>query len=311
MEYLQFITGLVVLLVSGNFLVKGGISIARHFNISTLVVGIVVVSLGTSAPELFVSIQGALSGHDEFSIGTVVGSNISNIGLVLGLTAIVFPILINKNSIRIDWPIMMLSSILFYIFILNGKLESWEGAVFLVLLVLYIVFLLRKSRKEIPGHKAKTQVPEYSLLISLVLIIISSFGLAFGANWLVKGGSVIAINFGVSESAISLTVFAFGTSLPELATSLIAAFKKETDISVGNIIGSNIFNLFGILGITSIIKTIPVNERITSIDIWWMLGIAVLLFLLMFPLKRSSLNKYKGFGLAIVYFSYLFFVFSS
>jgi len=311
MEYFQFITGLVILLVSGNFLVKGGISIARYFKISTLVVGIVVVSLGTSAPELVVSIQGALSGHEKFSIGTVVGSNISNIGLVLGLTAFVIPIFINKNSIRIDWPIMMLSSILFYIFILNGKLESWEGAVFLIFLIFYIVFLLRKSRKENPSQNSKIQSPEFSIGISIVLIVLSSIGLAFGASWLVKGGSVIAINFGVSESAISLTVFAFGTSLPELTTSLIAAFKKETDISVGNIIGSNIFNLFGILGVTSIIKTIPVTDRIISFDIWWMLGISVLLLLLMLPLKHSSLNKYKGLVLATVYVAYLFFVFSS
>ncbi|MFC2118580.1 calcium/sodium antiporter [Bacteroidota bacterium] len=309
MEYLQFFGGLLLLLAGGNYLVKSSVSVARHFQISTLVVGVVIVSLGTSAPELVVSIGGVLKDIPEFSIGTVIGSNISNIGLVLGLTAFVFPILINKNSIRIDWPIMMLASVLFLFFISNGVLGMWEGICFVTLLILYIVFLLRKSKRENIRSEKKIIIPEYSLTISAILILFSSLSLVFGADQLVKGGSTIAENIGVSKRVISLTFIALGTSLPELVTSLIAAFKKETDISVGNIIGSNIFNIFGILGVTAIIKPISIAKEIASYDIWWMLGISVLLFAFIIPVKKARLNKTKGICLALVYFIYIFLVF--
>jgi len=309
MEYLQFLSGLLILLVSGNYLVKGGVSLARNFNISTLVVGVVVVSLGTSAPELVVSLKGALSGHFDVSTGTVIGSNISNIGLVLGFTAIIFPILIHRDSIRIDWPIMMFASILLCFFISDGIIQFYEGLIFFILLMSYIIFLLRKSKRENnykPEGKKTRNIPIY---LSVIMVIISSFGLAFGADWLVKGGSVIASNFGISESVIALTVYALGTSLPELTTSVIAAFKKESDISVGNIIGSNIFNIFGILGITALVKNIPVDDMILNFHIWWMLGISLVLFLLLIPFKKVKLSKFKGAILCLIYISYWIFVF--
>lgn len=317
MEYLYFFAGLIVLLISGNFLVRGGVSIARHFNISTLVVGVVVVSLGTSAPELVVSIKGALSGHFEISTGTVIGSNISNIGLVLGITAFIFPILIHRNSIRIDWPIMMFASLLLCVFIIDGNIQFYEGLVFVILLLIYIFFLLRKQEVKSKKSKVKSQKSEVTsiekgipIYLSIIMVIVSSAGLAFGAHWLVKGGSEIALNLGISESVISLTFFALGTSLPELVTSIIAAFKKESDISVGNIIGSNIFNIFGILGITAMVKRIPVDDSILGFHIWWMLGISLVLFLLMIPFKKVMLNRFKGAFLVLIYLSYWVFAFA-
>ena len=205
---------------------------------------------------------------------------------------------------------MMLASVLFLLFINNGVLGMSEGICFVTLLILYIVFLLRKSKKESIKSEKKTVTPEYSLIISALIIVLSSFALVFGAKLLVAGGSVIAIHIGISERVISLTLFAFGTSLPELVTSIIAAFKKETDISVGNIIGSNIFNIFGILGVTAIIKPIIIVKEIASNDIWWMFGISILLFAFMMPVKKAKLNKSKGICLALVYFAYIFFVFN-
>ncbi len=304
MEYLQFISGLIILLISGNYLVKGSVSIARSFNISTLVVGVVIVSLGTSAPEFVVSLKSALSGDFEFSTGTVIGSNISNIGLVLGLTAFIFPILINKDSIRIDWPIMMFASVLLCVFIIDENIQFYEGLIFFVLLLMYIFFLLRKSNKENHNVTNTKKQNFSSILLAIIMVVFSSAGLAFGADWLVKGGKVIATNLKISESVISLTFIALGTSLPELSTSIIAAFKKETDISIGNIIGSNIFNIFGILGVTAIVRKIPVNESILGFHIWWMLGISIVLFLFMIPFKKVKINKIKGAILALIYISY-------
>ena len=307
MDYLYLILGFVILLSSGDLLVKGGVALSSHFKISTLVVGVTVISFGTSAPELFVSLGAALSGSPDIAIGNVVGSNISNIALVLGFTAILLPLPIKSNSIKFDWPVMMGASLLFFIFAQNNLIETWEGITFLVLLTAYMIFTIMKSH----GNKNEEfKEPNYSIAKALGLIVLASIGLYFGADLLVGAAKNIALGYGVSERVIGLTLVAFGTSVPELATSAIAALKKEMDISVGNIIGSNIFNIFGVLGVTSVVKNIAVSDNSLNFDLIWLLAISFLLFLLMLPLKRAKLHRWKGFFLIFIYSAYVFFIFS-
>lgn len=310
MAYLQLIIGLFVLLYSGKFLVKGASSLAASYKLSKLVIGVTVVSLGTSAPELLVSLQAALTGHPDIAIGNVIGSNISNIALVLGLSALVFPIPVKKSSIVIDWPTMLIASILFLIFIQNSELQFYEGLIFVSALILFILFTLYQSKKE-GIDSSNFEKPEFTKMMALVLILISSVGLVLGSKWLVSGASEIARFFGVSERIISLSIIAIGTSVPELVTSVTAAFKKETDISIGNIIGSNIFNILGILGLTSMIKTIPVNFSIYKIDIFWMIGISILLFVFIMPVKTGKLKRWEGGVLVLIYITYVYLIISS
>lgn len=310
MDYLILIAGFVFLLISGDFLVRGGVSLARHFKVSTLVVGMTVVSLGTSAPELVVSLKAALTGHADFATGTVVGSNISNIALVLGFTVLVMPLTVNRRSTLIDWPVMFGATLLFFVFILNRELGTWEGLIFVLLLAGFIVWSIYQSRKSEAKEAGERIAPQYSLMVSGLIIVVSIVGLRFGADWLVKGASGIARNLGISEYLISVSVIAFGTSVPELATSLIAAFKKEADISIGNIIGSNLFNILGILGITALIKPIEVNSQILEFDIYWLIAICLLLLGMMLPLKTGKISRVNGTILVLSYVIYMMIIFS-
>ena len=302
-DILFLILGFVVLFFSGKYLVVGGVQLAEYFRIPTLVIGLTVVALGTSAPELLVSLKAALSGHPDISIGNVVGSNISNMALVLGITAIIFPIPVARKLIIFDWPIMMAISVLFYILAFNGVLSFWEGFVLVSIIITFNIFSIYKGRKEI-GDNEEDKV-NVSLYWAVLIILASSIGLVFGADWLVTGASGLARNFGISERVISVSIIAFGTSVPELATSVVAALRKETDISIGNIIGSNIFNIAAILGITSLVTPITVSSVII-----WMLGISLLLFVLM-VLKRKELSYWSGGILILSYSAYLYFLLSS
>ena len=295
MEYLLLIGGLAVLIGGGEVLVRGAVGIASKFKLSPLVIGMTIVSFGTSAPELIVSLKAALEGSPEIAIGNVIGSNIANISLVLGLTAIILPIPVAVATLKRDWPIMMFVSLLFFVFILNGMLENWEGFIFVGLLLGYIIYQLKSSKKS----DEETEVVKQHILISILLIAIGVVGLAFGADWLVQGAVNIAKNFGVSEHIIAVTIVAFGTSVPELVTSVVAAVKKQMDISVGNLIGSNIFNILAVLGITAIFKEIPISETVISNDIFWVLGTSFILLPLML---NYSISRWKG---ALLFFTYL------
>ena len=309
-DYAFLIYGILILVISGDILVRGSVSLARYFKISTLIVGVTVVSFGTSAPELIVSINAALTGHPEIAIGNVVGSNISNIALVLAITAIILPIAVAKNSVRIDWPVMMASGILLYFMSLtNGSIEQYEGIVFIIILILYILFIIHKGKKE-RKHAPEFKKPQYNILLSLGFIVVSIIGMYFGSTFLIDGASGIALHWGVSERVISVTVIAFGTSVPELSTSVIAAIKKESDISVGNILGSNIFNVFAILGITASIKDVTVSSKILSSDILWMLASFILLLVFMFVPKKYKIARVGGVILLVFYISYIYISFS-
>ena len=308
---LVLLAGLTLLIVSGDFLVRGASSIALRFNISTLVIGLTVVAFGTSAPELFVSIRAALEGTPDIAMGNVVGSNICNLALVLGVAAVITPIQVHKDSLRLDWPVTMGASLLFYGLIQNTYLDRWEGVLFVVLLVCYITFLIRKSRKENISQHALEDVVDMPLdsktPIKDILYLIGGFiGLYFGSEWFVGSARELAGYLGVTERVISITIVAVGTSLPELVTSAIASFKKESDLAVGNLLGSNIFNILSILGITSIIKEVYVNSTIISVDMVWMLAITLLILPMMF--FKRNISRLEGGVLLSVYCVYTYFV---
>ncbi|NQX91338.1 MAG: calcium/sodium antiporter [Flavobacteriales bacterium] len=310
MPFLVLIAGLVLLVVAGEFLVRGATGIALKASIPPVIVGLTVVSIGTSAPELFASLNAAFSGKDGLAIGNVIGSNIANLGLVLSITAIIFPIAINKDLLKLDWPVMMGASLLFLYFISDLQVQQYEGIIFVVLLIAYIAALIVKTRKS---KKAQTEAVDEELVefqtkgypVLFLLILGGCVGLYFGAEWFVQGASDIARKFDVSETVIGLTVVAFGTSVPELVASGVAAFKKETDISIGNLIGSNIFNLLAVMGITSSVKPLAVNSNVLKEDIWWMLAFAAVLLPLMI-LGKTKIGRIKGVLLLIAYVLYIY-----
>lgn len=304
--YVLLILGLVTLIVGGEFLVRGAVGIAKKAQISTLVIGMTVISFGTSAPELFVSIGAALDGNPDIAIGNVVGSNVANLALVLGLTVLILPIIVDRNSKVIDWPMMMLATILFAVFCMDGEVQRYEGFILFGILIAFTFLLIRGSRKKNKLLAAAIEPDEEiskvkdSIWKAILFTFIGLIALYFGSEWLVSGAVDIATSFGMEQRVIAVTVVAFGTSVPELVTSLVAAFKKETDISVGNLIGSNIFNIMAVIGITSIVQPISVSEKVIQFDMWWVIAIAAALLPMMLIGKR--IGRFKG---ALLFTSYV------
>jgi len=311
MDVFFLLVGLFLLIFSGDFLVRGSVSLAAHFKVSKLVIGVVIVSLGTSAPELVVSLDAALKGHPDISIGNVIGSNIANIALILGLSALVSPIKVQKKGIHFDWVVMMVASLLLLFFSLNHKLQFFEGLIMVFLLIFYIIWSIIKSRKEKLASLETPPKPQYKLWLSLLFVLISTAGLIYGAEFLVRGASAIAIKMGVDERVISVSVIALGTSLPELATSVAAAARKEMDVFIGNIIGSNIFNILAILGLTSVITTIDIHPMVLKFDIIWMLALALMLFVFLLPLRKGIISRWKGMILLTIYVVYIYLAFTT
>lgn len=306
--YLLLLTGLLLLFVSGKYLVESSVAISKLLRIPTMIIGLTVVAFGTSAPELLVSIQAAISGFPEIAIGNVVGSNISNILLVLAITALIFPIPAPAASVKRDWPIMMMVSLLMFFFTLNGWLARWEGILLVVLLASYIGFSVYLTRRMSGDRKENKQSHTMKWWVAALIFLGSCVGLAFGADLLVSNAALIAEDLGISKRVISITMVAVGTSIPEVATSVIAALKKETDISVGNIIGSNIMNILSVLGITSIIEPIRVDSEISRFDIPWMLAISILLLLLLLPAARSRITRWEGILMILIYLLYIYMI---
>lgn len=305
------VIGLAALVVGGDLLVKGAVGIAVKARLSKLVIGMTVVSFGTSAPELIVSLQAAFDNVPEIAIGNVIGSNIANLALVLGITVLIFPMPVGLNTKKFDWPMLMLASILFYLFALNFEIERWEGILMFAILIGFVVFLIINSRKKnvrmdeevsenIPT--GKVNIWKYLGFLALGLV-----GLFFGSQWLVGGASDLALGLGVSKHVIGITIVAFGTSVPELVTSVVAAYRKETDISVGNLIGSNVFNILAVIGLTSAIKPIPIESYVVSWDMLWMLAISFILLPMMFIGTR--IGRVSGVVLLGAYITYIYLLF--
>ncbi|MDQ3394401.1 MAG: calcium/sodium antiporter [Bacteroidota bacterium] len=314
LTFIFIFAGLFILILGGNFLVKGASKIALRFNISPLVIGVTIVAFGTSAPELLISVKSALAGSPDLAMGNVIGSNICNLALVLGLMALIFPVQVHADSIKIDWPMTMGSSVLLYFSVMSGELAIYEGIIFIILLITYTIFIIRRSRKVNFAKALDEQssvvedIKPGSLLNDILFIVMGCLGLYYGAEWFVGGAQELAVILGVNERVIGITVVALGTSLPELVTAVVAAIKKETDIAIGNLMGSNIFNILSILGITSIIKSIQVSQIMINFDMIWMLGIT--LIILPFMLYKRTISRLEGAILVLLYVYYTYSVIS-
>lgn len=306
---LILVLGLVTLIVGGEVLVKGASKLALRFNVSSLVVGLTVVAFGTSAPELLVSLNSALKGAPDFALANVIGSNISNLALVLGTAALFGFIPIKKDSAKRDWPVTLGSSVLLYVFAYNGMITSMEGVILVILLVIYLGSLFYTTRKEqikLDVEEPKDKLEKWGIAKDIFQVSLGILCLYFGADWFIGGAEEIAVDLGVSQRVIGLTVLALGTSLPELFTSVIAAKKGETDLALGNLLGSNIFNILSIIGITSVIKPLSVNMDILHTDFPWMIGITLLILPLM--IFRKRLGTPSGIILIVLYLLYVFFL---
>ena len=312
MSILWVLLGFILLVIGGEYLVRSSIALSFKFNISKMIIGMTVVSFATSAPELLVSIQAALSGSPAIAINNVVGSNIANIGLVLGITAIIGSIAVDKSFYKTNWPVMMLFSIVLYYFLKNDRvLSTLEGGILFAGLIVFLVHLIRSVKKDTVIEDVDDALAVVSNFKIFIWLLIGSAALYFGSVWLVSGAKEVAIAVGVSEAVIGVSLIAIGTSVPELAASVIAAIKQEKAISLGNLIGSNIFNIGSVLGLTALIKPILVTEsQILSNDIFWMLGFSAILIPLILIPKRMKISRIKGFLLVVAYGIFMFLVFA-
>ncbi len=308
------IVGIIILIFAGDFLVRGASNIAYKLMISPMVVGLTIVAFGTSAPELFISTWAALKGSPNLAIGNVVGSNICNLSLVLGATALFYPIVIKERSIIVDWAMTIGSGILLFFFmVFDGKIEAFEGFIMVFILAIYTYALIQNSRKKTKELLAKGEqlepdedVPPLNEIViskEIGFFVIGIIGLYFGVTLFGENVLKIATSLGMSEAVAGLTVVAFATSLPELITSVIAAFKRNTDLAIGNLLGSCIFNVLSILGVTSLVTPITgVQDRILHFDMPWMFGVYLLIVPMLFFFKRFT--KVSGAILILFYVAY-------
>ena len=328
LTYLYLIAGLALLILGGDYLVKGGVAIAKRFKVPSLIIGMTIVAFGTSSPEFIVSLQSALQGHPEISLGNVVGSNIANIGIILGITALILPMAVNRTSVKIDVPFMIFCSLLFYILAQDCSIGHGEGLILVTLLVLFTLLSIYKGKKDEkkealqpqqtePTNEDTPKEKDLNMISAIIMIVASCAALALGANLLIDSAVSIAKDFGVSERVISITLVAFGTSVPELATSIMAAIRKENDIAIGNVVGSNIFNILFVIGCSALITPIE-NFDFTafSFDFYWMIIFAAFLALTVIPFERivkkrkdekiySILTRFEGFFLIAAYAVYV------
>jgi len=313
MMYLMVAGGLVTLLLGGDLLVRGAVTLAQRLEVPPLVIGLTVVAFGTSSPELVVSVKAALKGVPEIAIGNVVGSNIANVLLVLGVPALLMPLSCDATSIRRESAIMAGVTVLFIMLCLTGSLQAWQGAVMVALLVAYLSWSYvnarnneRQSAEMLAEDIEGIGVRPKSLWISLGFVAVGFAGLVAGSDLLIRGAVQIAKLAGLSPATIGLTLVALGTSLPELATSLVAAVRRHGDVAIGNVIGSNLFNILGIMGITAMIRPIPVPDQFVRLDLWVML--ATTLLIIPFVARGSSIGRPVGMLLAGLYVGYVWFL---
>ena len=310
--YLQALAGLAVLVIAGDLLVRGAVSLAGRMGVSPLIISLTVVAFGTSAPEMVVGVQAALAGVPTLALGNVIGSNIANVLLVLGLPALIFPIMCNAHDLKFNLIHMLAATAIFTALAFFGPFQTWQGLLFLGLLVAFLVQSGMRSRKgdayapdELADIEGMPDKP-YSYTIATALLVLGLGGLALGADLLVDGATVIARNYGVSEEVIGLTLVAVGTSLPELVTAIMAAIHRHGDVAIGNVIGSNIFNIYGIIGVTALITPIPMPDSLLGTDLWVM--VAAALILIPFVLRRGAISAPYGFIFLAAYVLYLWIV---
>lgn len=308
MEYFSVLGGLILLVIAGDKLVEGSVAVARHLRVSKLIIGITVVSFGTSAPELVVSIDAALNGVTDLALGNIVGSNIANILLVLGVPALFYSFKCDDSETWHSLSYMILASLLFIFLAFFGPLHIWQGAIMISLLIIFLIYSVRRARKtraigkdiDLEGDK------KISTLRMIVSIILGLAGLIFGAHILVDGAVIIARTMGISEAVIGLTIIAIGTSLPELVTSLMAARNGHGEVAMGNIIGSNLFNILAVMGFTSLVAPIAVQDHFFRLDFPVMMITALMLVPL--ALGKIRINRITGTIFTLLYILYLLYL---
>ena len=307
MSFFLILIGFILLILGGNWLLKSAVSISLGLKIPKIIIGMTVVSFATSAPELIVSINSAVNGYPDLALGNVIGSNIANLALVLGITLLIAEMDVQKSFFTTNWPVMMVASILLFLFLRNDYLISdFEGLIFVLFLIFFLVYLFRFQNDEIIDDLPEDVdlLPAYK---TFTLFMLGSVGLWGGSEMLITGATDLAITLGVGERLIGVTVVSVGTSIPELAASIIAVLKKEKAISLGNLVGSNIFNILAVVGITSLITPIPANDHVIyTNDIYWMLLVSMVLPILVLLPKKMELKRKSGIILLLLYVVFLY-----
>ncbi len=304
MEVVWLLVSLVILYFGAEWLVSGASSFAARLGVSPLIIGLTIVSMGTSAPELVVSVKAAMNGQSALSIGNVLGSNLFNVGIILGISALIYPLAIKRQLLKFDAPVMVLTAVLFFVLFLDGKISYPEALIFVFLFLAYMAYLfvtsLKNKHRAGEGDEVIKQFKHWA--IDVLLIALGFAGLVYGSNLLVDNAIIIAQKLGMSEALIGLTIVAVGTSMPELATSVVAALKKRSDIAIGNVVGSNIFNLLLILGVAGAIYPIETPD-INIMDSLFVVGISALLWF--FMKIGTRVRRWQGvifLGVYLVYF---------
>ncbi|MEM0907037.1 MAG: calcium/sodium antiporter [Pseudomonadota bacterium] len=310
MTYLTLAAGLVLLLVGGDALVRGAVGVATRLGVSPLVIGLTLVGFGTSTPELVASVQAALIGAPGIAVGNIVGSNIANILLILGIAAVLLPIKATREVLRRDGTVLLGASLMMVAVVLSGSLERWAGVALIVMLAAYTIssFIVAARRGVSPGDDQPTTTWPRGFAISFAVTVAGIIGVVTGADLLVKSAVTLSERAGLSQAVVGLTVVAVGTSLPELVTSVMAALRRQGQVALGNIIGSNIFNIMGIAGATALVAEVPIPRQIVRLDVWVMLAAAALL--VAFAAKGRGIDRREGAILLASYGLYLFLQFS-
>ncbi len=310
MNTLLLVGGLILLLLGGEWLLRAAVATAARWSIPKVVVGMTIVSFATSLPELITSIRAALQGYPDLSLGNVVGSNIANLGFVLGVILLFGRIQVQKSFYQFDWPVVFVVSLLLLFLLNNGAISTSDGVFLLCILVAIMTYLIKFQPPMV------LQEPPKNIIIKswgwiVLFIAFGSLGLAFGSQWLVKGAVGLARAYDVSERIIGITLVSMGTSLPELVASGMAIAKKEQGISIGNLIGSNLFNILTVLGITAVIHPLQVvDQQLLDLDVWVMIGFAVLLLPLVFFSKGLQLSWRQGIVLTLCYAAFMVYALS-
>lgn len=313
--YLLFVIGFLFLLKGASFLVDGASSLAKKMRVPELIVGLTIVAFGTSMPELTVNFFASLAHNSDIALGNILGSNISNTFLILGLSAIIFPLTVKKSTTWKEIPLSLLAAVLVGLMgndLLFGDrgfigLSRIDGLVLITFFIIFLYYIFELAKNHQEEINEENKIKEFSVGKSIFLIILGLAGLIFGGRWIVNGAVQIATLLNVSQSLISLTIIALGTSLPELATSAVAAYKKRPDIAVGNIVGSNIFNIFWILGLSATISPLPFKTT-TNIDVLITILASLLLFASLFIGKKRVVQRWQGVFFVLIYFSYVAFL---
>lgn len=305
----QLPAGIILLAIGGDLLVRGAVRVATALNVSRLLIGLTLVGFGTSLPELFTSVRAALVGSPDIAVGNIVGSNIANILLILGVAAVIYPLVTPRASVVRDGGMVALSALILVGLTFHGFVDRPIGGGLILLLLLYMIYSYSRDRQTTAANGGRPlgedDLPQanVSMIVALVMAVAGIALVILGARWLVDSSIVLARAYGISETFIGLTIVAVGTSLPELVTSIVAAIRKQTSISVGNVLGSNIFNILGILGITAVIQPIAIPAQIMQLDIWIMAGATA--FLLIFATTNWRLSRTEGFLMVLAYVGYI------